>query len=154
LAVVDGERARFETPQPDSMVTAEKILELAKRAENLYKSQAPAEQRRLLETVLSNCIFDSGSLYPTYSSPFDLLMKGNETGDWRAVWDGFRNWIVRASSCGKGTAPRASDPWTLAPHRGASIVWAAPSAANRKKSIAAAETTNTEGVNRRSKSGE
>ena len=32
-----------------------KILELAKKAEFLYKTQDPAEQRRLLETVLSNC---------------------------------------------------------------------------------------------------
>ena len=67
--------SRFETPQPDSLVTAEKILELAKRAENLYKSQDPAEQRRLLETVLSNCTFDSGSLCPTYSKPLDLLVR-------------------------------------------------------------------------------
>jgi hypothetical protein len=31
LSVVDSERARFETPQPDSVVMAEKILELAKK---------------------------------------------------------------------------------------------------------------------------
>jgi hypothetical protein len=87
LVVVDGEKARIETPRPDSMVTAEKILELAKHAEKLYKSQDPAEQRRLLETVLSNCTFDSGSLCPTYSKPFDLLVRGNETGEWRGRRD-------------------------------------------------------------------
>jgi site-specific DNA recombinase len=59
----------------------EKILELAKNAENLYKSHDPAEQRRLLETVLSNCTFDAGTICVTYASPFDLLVKGNETGD-------------------------------------------------------------------------
>jgi hypothetical protein len=64
------------------MVTAQKILELAKQAENLYKSQNSAEQRRLLETVLSNCTFDRGSLSPTYTSPFDLLVRGNQTGNW------------------------------------------------------------------------
>jgi hypothetical protein len=78
------------------MVTAGKILELAKQAENHYKSQDPAEQRRLLETVLSNCTFDRGSLSATYSSPFDLLVRGNETGDWRSVWDDFRNWFVKS----------------------------------------------------------
>jgi hypothetical protein len=52
-------------------------------------------QRRLLETVLSNCTFDRGSLSPTYNSPFDLLVQGNETGDWRGVWDDFRNWILK-----------------------------------------------------------
>jgi site-specific DNA recombinase len=87
LAVVASERARIQTPQPDSIVTAEKILELAKRAEILYKSQDPAEQRRLLETVLSNCTFDSGSLCATYAKPFDLLVRGNETGEWRGRRD-------------------------------------------------------------------
>ena len=69
------------------MATAGKILELAKQAENLYRSRNPTEQRRLLETVLSNCTFDRGSLCPTYSKPFDLLVRGNETGDWRREWD-------------------------------------------------------------------
>jgi hypothetical protein len=87
LGVVDGEKARIETPQPKMMATAERILELAKRAENLYKSQNPAEQRRVLETVLSNRTFDSGSLCPTYNEPFDLLVRGNETGEWRDRWD-------------------------------------------------------------------
>jgi hypothetical protein len=72
-----------------------KILELARKAEFLYKSQEPAVQRRLLETVLSNCTFDRGTLCPTYSKPFDLLVRGNETGDWRGVWDDFRNWMRR-----------------------------------------------------------
>ena len=63
------------------------VLELATKAEILYKSQNPADQRRLLEAVLSNCTFDSGSLCPTYTKPFDLLVKGNETGDWRRERD-------------------------------------------------------------------
>jgi site-specific DNA recombinase len=87
LQTVDAERARLEATYVPTVATAEKILELAKKAENLYKSQNPAEQRRLLETVLSNCTFDRGSLKPTYTSPFDLLVKGNETGNWRRGWD-------------------------------------------------------------------
>jgi DNA invertase Pin-like site-specific DNA recombinase len=87
LTAVDGELARCQQVRPTTMATAEKILELAKQAENLYKRQDSAEQRRLLETVLSNCTFDGGSLTPTYTSPFDLLVKGNETGNWRRGWD-------------------------------------------------------------------
>jgi len=79
LQVVDAEQARSERPRRFMMATAEKILELAKQAENLYKSQNPVEQRRLLQTVLSNCTFDSGTLCPTYSKPFDLLVRGNQT---------------------------------------------------------------------------
>jgi hypothetical protein len=87
LQTVDAERARLERTHAPTVATAEKILELAKKAENLYKSQNPTEQRRLLETVLSNCTFDRGSLSPTYTSPFDLFVKVNETGNWRREWD-------------------------------------------------------------------
>jgi hypothetical protein len=81
LAMVDADRPRLEQPRPLATVTAAKILELAKKAEILYKTQNPSEQRRLVETVLSNCTFDRGSLCPTYSKPFDLFVRGNETGN-------------------------------------------------------------------------
>ena len=82
MQTIERERARVSAPQAPLAVTAGKILELAKQAEFLYKSQNPREQRRLLETVLSNCTFDRGTLCPTYSKPFDLLVQGNKTGDW------------------------------------------------------------------------
>src|SRR5712691_11692650 len=37
--------------------------------------------------LLSNCTFDRGSLSPTYTKPFDMLVRGNESGDWRREWD-------------------------------------------------------------------
>jgi DNA invertase Pin-like site-specific DNA recombinase len=82
LGTIEAAMAQLSGPAPQYAVTGAKILELAKQAEFLYKSQNPTEQRRLLETVLSNCTFDRGSLCPTYSKPFDLLVRGNETGDW------------------------------------------------------------------------
>ncbi len=87
LQTMDAERVRLERTHAPAVATAEKILELAKKAEILYKSQNPTEQRRLLETVLSNCTFNRGTLCPTYTSPFDLLVKGNETGNWRRERD-------------------------------------------------------------------
>jgi hypothetical protein len=86
-STIEGEISRLSRPAPAIIATGEKILELAKQAEFLYKTQSPAEQRRLLETVLSNCTFDCGSLCPTYSKPFDLLVRGNETGSWRGRRD-------------------------------------------------------------------
>jgi hypothetical protein len=83
LNAVKQEMAHLQRPRPLVTVTAARIIELAKNAEILYKSQNPAERRRLLETVLSNCSFDCGSVFPTYTSPFDLLVRGNKTGNWR-----------------------------------------------------------------------
>jgi site-specific DNA recombinase len=71
----------------DYAATGEKILELAKNARFLYQQQDFAERRRLLDSVLSNCTFDRGSLCPTYAKPFDLLAQGRETGNWRALQD-------------------------------------------------------------------
>jgi hypothetical protein len=34
---------------------------------------------------------------PINTSPFDLFVKGNETGDWLGVRDGIRNWLVTAA---------------------------------------------------------
>jgi hypothetical protein len=71
--VVNGEVLFRET------ATAQKIR-TRKKGEFLYKSQNSEEQRRLLETVLSNCTLDRGSLCLTHSKPFDLFVRGNETG--------------------------------------------------------------------------
>jgi DNA invertase Pin-like site-specific DNA recombinase len=82
LDVIRAETGKRERASHDYAVTGSKILELAKNAYRLFGTQKPPEQARLLKTLLLNCTFDRGSLYPTYTSPFDLLVKGNETGDW------------------------------------------------------------------------
>jgi site-specific DNA recombinase len=87
LQTIDRERARHQQPNTVATIKAEKIVELAKQAENLYESQVPAEQRRLLDLVLSNCTFDRGSLCPTYSRPFVLFVNGNKSGNWRRERD-------------------------------------------------------------------
>ena len=84
---MDGELGRVSQGNDSIVVTGEKILELAKSATFLYETQDSSEQRQLLETVLSNCTFDRGTLSPTYSKPFDLFAQGNETGNWRRGWD-------------------------------------------------------------------
>ena len=84
---VESELTRVATADCRFSVTVERILELAEKAVFLYEKQDPAEQRRLLETVLSNCTFDRGSVCPTYTSPFDLFARGNETGMWRGRRD-------------------------------------------------------------------
>jgi site-specific DNA recombinase len=87
LAIVTAEIARAEAAVPCYVVKGEKILELAKTARFLYSEQDFGERRRLLDSLLSNCTFDRGSLYPTYIKPFDILVKGAETGNWRGRRD-------------------------------------------------------------------
>ncbi len=60
-------------------------------------SDRGGENAREGGTVLSNCSFDRGTLCPTYSSPFNLLVRGNKAGDWLAILDEFRNFLLRTA---------------------------------------------------------
>lgn len=53
------------------------LLELADRAHELYSTQPPAEQRRLLNCVVSHTTWANGSLSPVYRPPFDLIAHSN-----------------------------------------------------------------------------
>ena len=84
LEAIRAELARHDQQATsDYAATGTSILELSQRAYSLYVRQERTEQRRLLNTLLSNCTLERGSLTPTYSKPFDLLVAGNETGNWR-----------------------------------------------------------------------
>jgi site-specific DNA recombinase len=86
-----------------------RLLELAQKAGRLFRKQSPAEKRRLLGFVLSNCIWKDGQLTAAYRQPFDLLAKnvialetkkpvqGVQTGS-------FDNWLP-----GTGSNCRPSD---------------------------------------------
>jgi hypothetical protein len=87
LATVTAELSALDRPATAFVATGERILELVKRAGMLYKTQDSAEQRRVLESMLSNCTFDRGSVSPTYKKPFDLFARATETGEWRAQQD-------------------------------------------------------------------
>ena len=104
LAIVNAELSALERPAMSFVATGERILELVKRAGILYKTQEPAEQRRVIDSVLSTCTFDRGSVYPTYKKPFDLFARASETGEWRGVWDEFRNYLAGAEAYRQATA--------------------------------------------------
>lgn len=87
LAAVEAELSRLSQPTPAYTVTAARILELAKTAYFLYSKQDLEGRRQLLDSLLSNCTFDRGTLCPTYVKPFDLLSRGRENGEWRGGRD-------------------------------------------------------------------
>ena len=87
LALVRRDTARHDRASLDYGATGSRILELAKNAHDRFVSQDSREQARLLKILLSNSAFDRGSLSVSYSKPFDLLVEGNETGNWLSIWD-------------------------------------------------------------------
>jgi hypothetical protein len=63
-----------------SHATDSRIRRLAKNAHDRFISQDSREQARLLKILLSNSVFDCGSLSVSCGIPFDPLVEGNETG--------------------------------------------------------------------------
>ncbi len=49
------------------------LLELAQRSHVLFESQPPVQKRKLLDFVLSNCMWKNGDLAAEYRQPFDLI---------------------------------------------------------------------------------
>ncbi len=66
---------QLKSANPEWLLDAAKILELANRAYFLYVKQPPEEKAKLLKMVLSNCSIDAVSVYPTYRKPFDLIFE-------------------------------------------------------------------------------
>ena len=95
-ATRDSLATQDQAAESDHAATAASILELSQQAYALYVRQDRAEQRRLLNTLLSNCTFDRGSLTPTYNKPFDLLAAGNETGEWLGGRDSNPDYTVQS----------------------------------------------------------
>ena len=50
-----------------------RLLELGRRAHELFQKQEPREKRRLLDFILSNCTWKDGELQATFRQPFDLI---------------------------------------------------------------------------------
>ena len=73
--------------EPDRALNAARILELANKAYFLYLRQNSVEKGKLLKIVLSNCLIDDVSIYPTYRKPFDLILNAARIGDWYARGD-------------------------------------------------------------------
>jgi hypothetical protein len=49
------------------------LLDLARNAQRLFAMQKPREKRRLLNFILSNCIWEDGEVVAHFRQPFDML---------------------------------------------------------------------------------
>jgi site-specific DNA recombinase len=66
----------------ESVLSIERIFELANSAHSLYLTRNSEERGQLLKSVLLNCTTDGVSLSPTYRKPFDLIFQRATTKDW------------------------------------------------------------------------
>ena len=76
------------------------LLHLAQRAHELFERQEAAERRRLLNFLLSNCVWKGGVLTAEYRQPFDMLALAREAGRGVEIMSGtkvsgFENWLPR-----------------------------------------------------------
>jgi site-specific DNA recombinase len=93
-----------------------KLLELSRRASELFDKQTATEKRRLLNFVLSNCSWKHGRLTAGFRQPFDMLAVANElqlareaAGEapankfegWLPTLDAFRTFCFNPGSEGK-----------------------------------------------------
>lgn len=63
-------------------VNANKILELARRAAELFDEATFEEKQELLRFLLSNSAMDGENLVPSIKKPFDILFECQKTKDW------------------------------------------------------------------------
>jgi hypothetical protein len=71
-----------EDKSGERLLNVQEILELAQDAHSLYVTLKPAEQAKLLKSVLWNYSIDAVSLYPTYRKPFELIYQRAKTSEW------------------------------------------------------------------------
>lgn len=64
-----------ETAEQSYMDEGVQILELAQSAHALFERQPAIEKRRLLNFVLSNCVWDDGQVTAKFRQPFDMLVE-------------------------------------------------------------------------------
>jgi hypothetical protein len=65
--------ARYQQANQTYLEEGVRLLDVARRAADLFAAQPPTEKRRLFDFVLSSRVWKDGELTATYRQPFDLL---------------------------------------------------------------------------------
>ena len=110
-----------------------KLLELAQRAHELYVSQSPHEQRRLLNVIVSNCTLKDGTVEYSLRKPFDLLADISESNNWRREWDSNPRYVAAHTISSRApSTTRSSLQGTRGVPSGARVVGEAARAFKRR----------------------
>lgn len=76
----------FSAQKADTLYleNANLILELAKRAHELFKVQNADQKRKLVELLLSNCSYNGENIDLELKPVFSMIIKSSESGNWCA----------------------------------------------------------------------
>jgi site-specific DNA recombinase len=93
----------------DRALDAQRIFELANKAESLYISQNSMEKAKLLRMIFSNFSVDPVSVKATYRKPFNLIFKRAHLEE----WSGREDSNLRPPGPEPGALPDCATPRTL-----------------------------------------
>ena len=72
-------------------VTVVKLLELAQRADELFKSSKPVQKRQLVNLVLTNLHLKQGKVLYEVKKPFSTILDVQKTNQWGQLRDDLLN---------------------------------------------------------------
>lgn len=81
LRQIQSRRAALKSKSDEGV----RLLEFANEALATFENQDPAQKRRLLKIVLSNCRWDDGKLTAEFRQPFEFILKKKSTGSRRSL---------------------------------------------------------------------
>ena len=81
-AELEAEMARYTNADENYYITANTVLNLAKRAYEIFKSSEVAEKRQLLNFLLQNLELKGRKLMFTMKTPFDTVLSANRCSNW------------------------------------------------------------------------
>ena len=87
LDTVNIQLAKLQDAEDNYYITAKYILDLSKRAYDLFKSSEVEEKRQLIKLILSNLRLSGKNLVFDAAKPFDLILDCTDHLVWRARQD-------------------------------------------------------------------
>lgn len=85
---------RHETANGSSYESGVKILEVANKAYDLFKTRTSKEKRGLLEHILSNPVLEGETIQFSLKQPFDMLVETNKRKNYLAFVDAYRTFCI------------------------------------------------------------
>lgn len=78
---------QFENGNQSYYITANKVLSVAKRAVEIFKSSEPAEKRQFLNFLFQNLSLDGKNLLYKLKTPFKEVLLANTNHTWGGYWE-------------------------------------------------------------------